>query len=52
MTYLVEHGRKPEEPFTMTQLRKVNNNEPVDEDFWRSPAYVFYREGEFPSLSE
>ncbi|KTG18773.1 hypothetical protein AUR66_18170 [Haloferax profundi] len=51
-TYIVEHGRELEEPFEMTQLQKVSDNEPIDEDFWRSPAYVFYREGDFPFLNK
>lgn len=46
-TYIVEHGRKLEKPFPMTELRKVSDNERVDEEFWRSPAYVFQREGDF-----
>lgn len=46
-TYIVEHGKKLDDPFPMTELRKVRNSEPIDEDFWRSPAYVFQRDGDF-----
>lgn len=46
-TYIVEHGRELEDTFPMTELRKVSNNEPIDEGFWRSPAYVFHRDGDF-----
>lgn len=48
-TYIVEGGRELESPFPMTELRKVRNDEPIDEGFWRSPAYVFQRERDFPS---
>jgi hypothetical protein len=51
-TYIVEHGRRLDEPFQMTELRKVSDEESIDEGFWRSPAYVFTREGDFPSLHE
>jgi len=49
-TYIVKHGKKLNEPFSMTQLKKVSDNEPVDENFWRSPAYVFQRDGDFNSI--
>jgi hypothetical protein len=49
-TYIVEHGRKLDEPFQMTALRKVSDDEAIDEGFWRSPAYVYTREGDFSSL--
>jgi len=49
-TYIVKHGKKLDEPFSMTQLKKVSDNEPVDENFWRSPAYVFQRDGDFDSV--
>ena len=48
-TYIVEHGKKLDEPFSMTELRKVSDNAPIDENFWRSPAYVFHRDGDFSS---
>ena len=47
-TYLVEHGQKLDEPFPMTDLIKVSDNEPVSPGFWRgAPAYVFQRDGDF-----
>ncbi|WP_080509325.1 hypothetical protein [Candidatus Halobonum tyrrellensis] len=46
-TYIVEQGKELDEPFPMTELRKVGNNEPIDPGFWRSPAYVFQRETDF-----
>lgn len=46
-TYIVKHGKKLENPVPMTELNKVSNNEPIDEGFWRSPAYLFQREGDF-----
>lgn len=49
-TYIVKHGKKLDEPFSMTQLKKVSDSEPVDENFWRSPAYVFQRDGDFDSI--
>ncbi|WP_138006490.1 hypothetical protein [Halalkalirubrum salinum] len=49
-TYIVKNGKKLDEPFSMTQLNKVSDNEPVDENFWRSPAYVFQRDGDFDSV--
>lgn len=50
-TYIVKQGQKLEDPFPMTDLRKVKNNEPIDEGFWRSPAYVFQRnDDDFPGI--
>lgn len=47
-TYLVEHGQKLDEPFPMTDLIKVSDNEPVSPDFWwGAPAYVFHRDDDF-----
>lgn len=47
-TYLVEQGEKLDEPFRMTDLIKVSDNEPVSPGFWRSaPTYVFQRDGDF-----
>ncbi|MFC6721588.1 hypothetical protein [Halobacteriaceae bacterium SHR40] len=50
-TYIVEQGKKLENPFLMTELRKVSDREPIDENFWRSPAYVFQRDGDFSSTN-
>jgi len=46
-TYIVEQGQQLADPFPMTDLLKVSNNEPIDDGFWRSPAYVFQRDGDF-----
>jgi len=49
-TYIVRQGMELGDPFPMTELRKVSNNEPIDDGFWRSPAYVFQREGDFSNI--
>lgn len=47
-TYIVKHGRQLDDPFPMTELKKVSDNEPVSPGFWRgAPAYVFQREQDF-----
>ncbi|MDL0140301.1 hypothetical protein PNP85_12390 [Halobacterium salinarum] len=46
-TYIVRQGMELDDPFPMTELRKVSDSEPIDAGFWRSPAYVFQREGDF-----
>lgn len=47
-TYIVEDGKKLDEPFPMTDLIKVSNNEPVKAGFWwGAPTYVFQRDGDF-----
>jgi len=47
-TYIVEQGRKLDEPFPMTELIKLSDNEPVSPGFWRgAPAYVFHRDEDF-----
>ncbi|AFZ73807.1 hypothetical protein [Natronobacterium gregoryi] len=50
-TYIVEHGHKLDDPFPMTDLKKLSDNEPVSAGFWRgAPAYVFQRERDFQSI--
>ncbi|WP_224333505.1 hypothetical protein [Haloprofundus halobius] len=47
-TYLVKQGQKLDEPFPMTDLIKISDNEPINPGFWRSaPAYVFHRDRDF-----
>lgn len=46
--YIVEDAVELDDPFTMTELRKVRDYEPIAEDFGYSPAYVYLREGDFP----
>ena len=50
-TYIVEQGRELDDPFPMTDLIKLSNDEPVSPNFWRgAPTYVFHREQDFRTV--
>lgn len=49
-TYSVTDSARLEEPFSQTELRKVHNGEPIDENVSRHPACVSQQPGDFPDF--
>lgn len=46
--YIVENAVELTDPFPMTDLKKVKDSEPIDENFIRPLSYVYLRDGDFP----
>ena len=49
--YIVTGGKRLEEPFPQSELRKLADGDPIDENYSRQPAYVRQRRGDFPDFS-
>jgi len=49
-TFLVRDGERLDEPFSQSELRKLDGGEPIDEDYSYQPAYVRQRPGDFPDF--
>lgn len=45
--YVVTDGVKLDTPFPQTELVKVANDEPIDENYSRQPSFVYQRKGDF-----
>lgn len=50
--YIVENVVRLSDPFPMTELRKVENGEPIKENFQWPLSYVFQRNGDFPLYTD
>ena len=49
-TYLVEDGRRLDEPFCQSELERLQGGRNVDENYSYQPAYVRQRDGDFPDF--
>ena len=49
-TYLVEDGRRLDEPFCQSELERLQGGTFVDENYSYQPAYVRQRDGDFPDF--
>ena len=49
-TFLVTDGKRLEEPFPQSTLRKLSDGSTISENFSRQPAHVVQRPGDFPDF--
>lgn len=49
-TFLVTDGKELDEPFSQSELERIEGGECVDADFSYQPAYVRQRNGDFPDF--
>lgn len=49
-TFVVTDGEALDDPFPQSELRKLADSEPIDEDYSYQPAYVVQRPGDFPDF--
>jgi len=47
-TFIVTAGEELTTPFPQSDLRKVSDGTPIEENYSRQPAYVIHRDGDFP----